>query len=61
MHILEAQDAFFLNDRANSGLRDGYFFPETLRFKPERQPFSLEKNNKIVWIAYTHASAAGGN
>lgn len=29
MHILEAQDAFFPNDRANSALRDGYFFPWT--------------------------------
>lgn len=61
MDILEPQNAFFLNDRANSGLWDGYFPPEPLRFKAERQPFSLEKNNKIVRIANTHASAAGGN
>jgi len=43
MHILEARDAFFPNDRANSGLRDGYLFHEPLGFKAERQPFSLEK------------------
>ncbi len=42
MDIFEPQD-FFLNDRANSELWDGYFSPEPLRFKAERQPFSLEK------------------
>lgn len=47
MDILESRGISFFENSDIFGLRNEYFFPQPLRFKAERQPFSLEKIIKL--------------